>query len=161
MNRHTVWGWIIVGLTLVGVVILIWRRWDVQRQAKLSSAGQERLARYIDLLNQDDGRIVTVQETVRAQAPEQFEAMMSQSTPGLAVPLSFPPNDLWCAMLVSKPTTDPVLNVPLSSDVVLVARHSGQSEWVIHTLPAGGDLDAPETQHILSTIGCVFEKRSQ
>jgi len=134
---------------------------------------QERLTRYVDLLNQDDGRITTIQQTVHARAPERFRAEMSSSSwgdghhfaphssqvdPSALLPLPFPPQDLWCALLTHKYTTDPALNVPNERRIVLVAQHSDlhHTEWVVHTLP--GLFGSPATQQILVAVGCSFDE---
>lgn len=175
MNIHVVIRWLVIALVLLavisGVVILLWRL-GMQR----SAGWQEKLDWYVDLLNQDDGRIVSVHETVRARMPERFSAEMSTSTWGDSLyfntdygsqgprkpdfrPLSFPPAEVWCAVLIDKYTTDPALNVPNTYRAVLIARHGDMymAEWVVHTLLMDGNLEAAETQRVLSEVGCQFK----
>ncbi|MBN1934084.1 MAG: hypothetical protein JW934_05445 [Anaerolineae bacterium] len=175
MNTRIAIRWFVVALVVLAVIggaaLLLWRL-SMQRP----SAWREKLTWYVDLLNQDDGRIAAVHETVHARAPERFLAEMShwtwgdstyfstnQNSSGVGssalLPLPFPATDLWCAMLTYKYTTDPALGVLNTWSVVFVALHGDlyRAEWVVHTLALGGDLEAAETKQILSEVGCQFQ----
>lgn len=175
MNMRIAVRWLAIALVLLavigGVAILLWRL-GMQR----SSGWQEKLNWYVDLLNQDDGRIVSVHETVRARTPERFSAEMSASTWGDSLyfntdydskgmrtpdfrPLSFPPTEIWCAVLIDNYTTDPALGVPNTYRAVLIARHGDMYmvEWIVHTLWMDGDLEVAETRRVLSEVGCQLK----
>jgi HAMP domain-containing protein len=164
---------IVGAAVLIGAALVLWRglyrqqrATEREAQAVQDQTWQAQLHRYVDLLNQDDGRMTSVQQTARATRPERFTPEMSRFTwtsdddpdlgyvPAGARPLPFPPTEIWCAVLAHQYTTDPELAVPDNRDVVVIARHQegDRALWVGHRIASPADPSV--AQHIVDEIGC-------
>ncbi len=176
MTIHPATRWLVFAIIALTVLVglIIWgRTMNKQRSPaeENSASWRDVLAGYVDFLNQDDGRITVVSKTRSAVQPERFIPEMSRYTWSSSrafysdyaaesasgtrlLPLSFPPTELWCAVLMYKATTDPALNIPNDYELVAVARHAAgkQAAWVVHRLAPSGDILS--LQETLDVIGC-------
>ncbi len=162
-------------LALLGAAFLLRQalsrtRTAAQREAEAASGWQTQLSGYVDLLNQEDGRITTVVATAPAAHPERFTRQMSRSAwriesesnltdlTGSAQAATFPPSQIHCALLTYRYTTDPDRNVPDDHEVVLLAYHPGAGEtgWVGHRI--ADPTDEAQTQTVLDAIGCPLQR---
>ncbi len=165
-------------VVLVGTAFLLRQalsrtRMAAEREAEAATGWQTQLSGYVDLLNQNDGRIATVVATAPAAHPERFTPDMSRSVwrienesdlvdiAGGAQALTFPPSQIHCALLGYRAATDPALEVPDDHEVVLLAYHQGTGEtgWVSHRI--ADPTDGAQTQTILDRIACPLQPPAQ
>lgn len=158
-------------LVALGSMVILGKRLHRKRT---EPTWQAQLDWYVTLLNQDDGRIVSVEWVSAARFPEQFTAEMSAYTwstsdtfhtaytaaqhPEASLrPLPFPPTALWCIGLTHHYTTDPALDVPDEYEIVVLARHEEgrQAAWVMHQLTAPKRISARRA--LLEQLGCALQ----
>jgi hypothetical protein len=82
-----------------------------------------------------------------------------QSAGSGTIPLPYPPEEVWCALLKQERTSTGTSEVRVAYDVVLVALHQDlyNADWVVH---AGiGDPSGQRAAELLPLVGCAVPSK--
>jgi hypothetical protein len=151
----------VLSLVAVGAVVVA----RTPTEAGLPSTCQLRLTEYVAHISTEETAIV--QRTVRATRPENLSRDAGYPTfgdsvyyetqdgppgneKGGAMPLPYPPGELWCVLLKQQNRATGSTSYP----VVFVGLHRDMynADWIVHEGP--GDVSAPGVLESLSRLGC-------
>ena len=154
---------ILVGLPILAASLIFLGLWIAEKIAIPSWKSE--LNQYIAFKVSPADPPITIQRAIQASKPWQFKLEMSVSTFGdciyfqtaicyraeemlAAPPLTFPPEDIWCALLKTTATGEE------SDWVVFIAKHQDlyNADWIVHE--SSKSIADPQLKDDLTNIGC-------